>query len=219
MRRRISRCGLEKRRVCVTMQHLAGLPGRVEHPLRVGQVERHRDLDLHVLALRQRQQRLVAMLVAGRGQNHGVHARAIDARLEIGRVERNVPLRGELVHTIGRAARHRHHFHALDLRQGLDVNLAHRPRACQTDFHRASAFRSKPQTSSGRPNGHSPVRLERASTNRCPQASALPEALSVRLSSSRAASGCPPAASAAAPASARCAAPSPRAAHRPACGP
>ena len=70
MRRRISRCGLEKRRVCVTMQTLPAFFARVEHALRHRRrFSAHRNLDLDVLALRQREQRLIAR--AGRSASSG----------------------------------------------------------------------------------------------------------------------------------------------------
>jgi hypothetical protein len=47
---------------------LAGRFRRLHHVLGVSEAERHRDLDLHVLALRQREERLVVVLVARRRQ-------------------------------------------------------------------------------------------------------------------------------------------------------
>ena len=65
---------------------LAGLLRGSEHVLRVGQIEAHRDLDLDVLALRQRQDRLIVVLVARRRQDDRVDAGPVDARLEVRRM-------------------------------------------------------------------------------------------------------------------------------------
>src|SRR5678815_6049858 len=53
------------------------------HVLGVLKAERHRDLDLHVLALRQRHDRLIVMLIAGRRQNYGIDAGTVNAGLEV----------------------------------------------------------------------------------------------------------------------------------------
>ena len=86
---------------------LAGLPRRRQHVLGVGQVQAHRNLDLDVLALRERQDRLVVVLVARRRQDHRVHAGPIDARLEAGRSERDSPFRRECLPALFGAARDR----------------------------------------------------------------------------------------------------------------
>jgi hypothetical protein len=121
-------------------QRLARPFRRVEHLLRVGQVERHRDLDLHVLALGEGHQRLRAVLVAGSRQDHRVDAGPVDARLQVVRGKGNLVGCRELRRTLLGPGCDRDHFDAVDFGQRLGVNLAHRTRACQTNLHQSSGF-------------------------------------------------------------------------------
>ena len=121
------------RRVCAPCRS-AGLFRCRQHALGIGEVQRHRDFDLDVLAFRQRQYRLVRVLVARRGQNDGVHARAVDAGFEAGRMKRDLPLVGERFPRFFGPAGDRHHFDAGNLPKRLHVYDAHGAGAASAIF-------------------------------------------------------------------------------------
>ncbi len=116
-------------------QRFPGLFGLVEHVLRVGQVQRHGNFDLHVLALAQRHHRLIVMLVARGREDDRVHAGTVDALLEVGRRVRDIPLRREFLHAGLGASGNGNDGDVLDLLEGFDVNLAHGPGAGEADLH------------------------------------------------------------------------------------
>ena len=108
--------------------HLAGRLRRLDHVLGVGEAERHGDLDLDVLALRQRHDRLIVMLVARRRQDHRIDARTVDACLEVRGSERNLVLLGEGLRALVRACRNRDDLDVFNFCEGLDVDFPHRAR-------------------------------------------------------------------------------------------
>jgi len=109
---------------------LAGRFRRLHHVLGVSEAERHRDLDLDVLAHGERQERLVRMLIGGCRQNDGINSRTIDAGLQVSGGEGNIPLRGEILHAFFGAASDRDDLYIVDLCQRLHMDFAHRTSAC-----------------------------------------------------------------------------------------
>jgi hypothetical protein len=117
-------------------QHRPRLLLRIQHLLRVRQSERHRDFYLNVLALREREHRLLTMLIARRRQNDRVDAGTVDALFQVRGGERDIPLRRELFRACLGAPGNRNDLHTLDLGQSLGVDFPHRARASQTNLQR-----------------------------------------------------------------------------------
>ena len=118
----------------------ARLALRVQHPLCVGEIKAHRNLDLDVLALRQGEQRLLAVLFGGGRQNDRIDTGPLDTGGEVRRLKRNIPLLREFPAAFVGAAGNRHHFHAVNFFQRLHVNGAHRSGTRQTNLHRDASI-------------------------------------------------------------------------------
>ena len=111
-----------------------GLLLQIGHGLRIAQRVRKRDLDLNMLAGLHAGDRLRRMHLGGRAENDGIDLAQDQAVGEVRRDVRNAVFGGDLSGRLEPAPDQRHHLHAVDVLDAVQMLDAERPGTGERDL-------------------------------------------------------------------------------------
>ena len=121
-------------------QRLSTRVGQVAQRRGLGIGESHRDFEEHVFVRLERGPGLLVVNLAGRGNEHGVHARPSERLAEVERGERRIATGGKFARRLDQPADNRGDLDPLHRQQRIPMNGGDTPVARDTEPHQLTSM-------------------------------------------------------------------------------